>query len=255
MFPNKYLPLIIFIGLAIGIANYAIGFGVTLGSSLYLQTITSLIIGYGLLWIIANQKILFPKSAAPILYLWLGLSFVVTSLVASEIELINRAVLFRFQEYRPFSGSGIYIFNAILTCILGFSFTGLRAQKNPSLETEQDLPKDMNTKGFVPAKKGPDTLLINVSEIIHFEASDNFSFLTQDDGTKLLCDYSLLQLQERLTSQFVRVHRKYIINTHRIAKVSPYFKGRFIISFNSPGIADITSSASYTDVVKALIKL
>lgn len=75
------------------------------------------------------------------------------------------------------------------------------------------------------------------------------------DGKKHLCSYSLLHLEKKLAPDFLRVHRKYLINKHQIAQIKPYLKGRFVIEFKDKHKTTITSSASYTHVIKSLMKL
>ena len=252
-YPNQYLPIIILIGLAIGLANYTLGLGDNLGNLLLQQSITSLVIGYGLLWLVYNQDKLFPGKQGRSRYPYLGICFVVLSLLASELEQVNKWLLFNAQSYTPFSGEGLYLFNAIITLILGFSFNNFL--ENKSAKPQVDKSETPSSPSFVPVKKGSDTLLVSVNRVVLFEASDNFSYLIDEKGQKLICDYSLLQLEERLPSQFMRVHRKYIINSQRISKISPYLKGRYQIIFDTTEVSGIISSSSYKSAIKTLIKL
>ena len=107
----------------------------------------------------------------------------------------------------------------------------------------------------IPIRKGENILLYPTAEILFFEAYDNYAFLFDFEGKKHLCNYSLLHLEKKLAPDFLRVHRKYLVNKHQIAQFKPHLKGRFVIEFKNKHKTTITSSSSYTHVIKSLMKL
>ncbi|MFK8163582.1 MAG: LytTR family DNA-binding domain-containing protein [Lewinella sp.] len=58
-----------------------------------------------------------------------------------------------------------------------------------------------------------------------------------------------------LDGRFLRVHRKYPVNTDRIAGITPHLRGRYVLTFSDAKSSSIRSSAGYTDQVKALLQL
>lgn len=252
--PNRYIPHMIIIGLAIGTANFFLNPNGSIGKVLLIQTITSTIIGYSLLTIIFNQGRISSSTSGTGHWIKLGLAFAAVALVASELELLNRSVLYS-EPYQAFSGKGMYIFNAIITVILGFTFNQighLKAKQAP--KTTVDGPASTSLEK-IPVRQGKDTLLLDVNNISYFEASDNFSYLFDIDNQKYLCDSSLRQLELKLPKIFLRVHRSYMINTQQILRISTYGKGRYALYFHNHHIQPVITGKSYAPMVRELTKV
>jgi len=248
---NRYLWLILLIGLALGVANYALGVWDALGRSILLQVIISLAIGYPSIVLATNEAQLLPAN----LQEWQRTLLKVLVLfaigcLATEIHLLADYLLFSAKGYSLFSGGGIYVFNGILSTILGLMMYRWVGASTPEPVTQnENVILDR-----IPLKQGEGTVLYQVTDILYFEAYDNYSFLYNLKGERTLCNYSLAYLEDKLSGQFIRVHRKYLINPARVAKISPHLKGRFIIEFTGSGNS-INSSASYGEVIKGLLKL
>ena len=117
-----------------------------------------------------------------------------------------------------------------------------------NLEANQPIAK-------IPVKKGETILLIAVEEIAYFEAYDNYAFVFDVKGNKMLCDYSLLFLEKRLGHSFIRIHRKFIVNTLHIKQIKPQLNSRYLIEFDKPQLEPISSSKSYAASIRSLIKI
>ena len=262
---NKYIGWVLVVGVALGIANYSLGVWPTLGQSCVQQIIMSLVIGYSLLVVVSNAPNWFAKKKPATEYILLFCIFILIGFIGTEIENLVRSFLFQDGAYQFLGGGGTYLFNGILSAILGYGTYTLFQYKNKSTETS--LPKNNPTAQTirptklkeriqnVPIKKGEVVTLFPVNEIIYFEAYDNYSFLFDIHGAKHLCNYSLAYLEKRLDDNYIRVHRKYILHQHQIVQIQPHLKGRFIISFKDQKKSSIISSASYTEIIKELIKL
>ena len=249
---NRYLWLILLIGLALGVANYALGVWDALGRSILLQVIISLAIGYPSIVLTMGGRNFFPSIHLYWQRLLVvgGILFLIGCL-ATEIQALADFLLFGIEEYSPLSSGGIYLFNGILSLILGLAMFQGFTDTPEATSTEEDADVSFNK---IPLKQGEGTVLFPVKDILYFEAYDNYSFLYDLQGKKHLCNYSLAYLEERLTGKLLRVHRKYLVNPDRISKITPHLKGRFLIEF--PGLDQhINSSASYGGVVKGLLKL
>ncbi|MEM6319777.1 MAG: LytTR family DNA-binding domain-containing protein [Bacteroidota bacterium] len=260
---NESLGWVLGVGVALGIANYAAGAWPTFGQSLVQQISISLVIGYGLVWIASNNWLygtfgVIPKGQSLFKLIVL---FGLVGLIGSEVEGMVRTYAFNQGTYQPFNWTGYYLFNCILSIILGFaSMNWVKARRPPvlSMETiEKAEPSGTINEPLsaIPIKKGDSVLLYPLEDILYFEAYDNYAFLFDVAGNKHLCNYSLRVLGEKLSGDFLRVHRKYLINKRQLAKVQPHFKSRFVLTFKDKQQTTITSSTSYADVVKSLIKL
>ena len=65
-----------------------------------------------------------------------------------------------------------------------------------------------------------------------------------------LIDQSLLQLEDKLPTAFLRVHRAVIINTKHVKEVQKYFNSRYVISLSNKQKTSITSGRTYTPQIK-----
>lgn len=262
---NQYIPHIILAGIGIGTSNYILH-----GDFNWIQWViqsvsTSFIVGFSLLWIVANKLILkqYLKQNWK-LYLVLMIVFFLIGIIATEVESMIKNLIFRNTSYVPFSSDKALLSNSIISAVLGFSFflndrifskqlAAANKGQEESLHQNNEPEVEMITK--IPVKQGENIQLINVQDIAYFEAFDNYSNLYHLSGKKMLCDYSLIFLEKRLNKDFSRIHRKYIVNTTHIKQITPHLNGRFLIQFNNPNLAKVTSSKGYLQTIRKLVKL
>lgn len=249
-YPNKYLPAILAIGISIAVANYSLWSDQKLGELLFTHIITSLIIGYGLLFVAHNVSL--ASKSKSIKYLLLAGLFSLIGVVASEVEFINRVFFFKRGSFELLGGREYYLFNAIISTILGFGFY---FRFNPlDKETAAKTPAQKSVER-IPVRKGSDTLLKTLEEISYFQAADNFSILVDQHGSEFICDSSLKNLQLQLPDSFVRVHRSYLVHVPHIRKITPYDKSRFVLTMQTASSAELRSGASYKSEVRKLMML
>ena len=62
----RYIPAVIAIGIALGVASHAIGFESGLVESVILHTITAFLIGSGLIFVVTNAEKVSPESSESI---------------------------------------------------------------------------------------------------------------------------------------------------------------------------------------------
>ena len=265
---SRFIPHIIVVGLGIGTANYIMH-----GTFNWLQwTIqslsTSFIIGYTLVTIGANKPwFAFRFRRTWKMYLILSVLFFLAALLATETEQIIRSLVFQEQPYRLLSAGKMYLFNGIISWVLGISFfqyNSLTPKKrgsdgrieNSSIQNNNSTAASSSSEPIVniPVKKGEAISFIPVESIVYFEAFDNYSFVYNIEGDKKLCDYSLLFLEARLSEEFSRIHRKYIVNKNHIQQIKPHLNGRYMILFGHQ-ISPVTSSKSYSSTIQKLIKI
>ncbi len=248
---NRYLLHIVFVGIGIGTANYIMN-GKLNWIQWSIQSLsTSFLIGYTLI-IIGLNKSWFKHYFKTIgkLYLFIFVAFFLVGVLATEVEHVIRSLVFQNQQFQPLSSGKMYLFNGIISLILGYSFFqyGLPKNKPDKLLDSGDAITN------VPVKQGENILLVPIGDVVYFEAFDNYSFLYTLTGEKRLCDYSLRFLEKRLNKKFSRVHRKYIVNESHIKQIKPYLNGRYLILFDNV-LAPITSSKKYVTIIRKLIKI
>ncbi|AXT54828.1 response regulator transcription factor [Aquimarina sp. MMG015] len=265
---NRYLLHIVFVGLGIGTANYIMNGNLNWIQWSIQALATSFIVGYTLVVIILNKSWLkhYFKSKSK-LYIFILITFFLIGVLATEIEHIIRSLVFQSQQFLLFSSGKMYLYNGIISLVLGVSFFKNNLVKNKSsnfvenqvpLDTlkskETELLDSENCITSIPVKQGDNILLFPIEDVVYFEASDNYSFVYISTGEKRLCDYSLLFLENRLSKNFSRVHRKYIVNESHIRKIKPHLNGRYMIIFESK-LASIISSKGYSTTIRKLIKI
>lgn len=258
---NQYWPGIIGVGLALGIANYSLGIWSNLGQSIALQMIISIVIGYLSLLVCFNAQGRFTSVKPVVTYSILVLLFISIGTLGTLIQHVGSLLL--FPELQLQLTSGPFLFNAILGSILGIMFYHWVELRHPKEAAEttvsqdqlEEAPAEVDILTKIPIRQGETISLHPLEEVIYFEAYDNYSFLHDIRGARLLCSYPLSKLEGRLGDSFLRVHRKYLINQQHIQKITPHLKGRFVIDFSGTKTQAITSSASYSEVLKAMTRI
>ncbi len=257
----SYIPIVLAIGVALGIAGNALRSESNVVRSIILHTLTSFNIGFPLILISINARHIAAAQSQNYRIVILGLLFALIGMLASEIETIVRAFFFSEEAYQPFSAGGLYLFNAILSNILGFSIMNpLRADKDTAEEIDA-IPNSHGTEDEVerlnkiPVKKGAAFHLLPVEGLVLFEAANKYAYVYDVAGDKHLCDFSLALLEQKLPERFARIHRKYIINVEQISQIQPFDKKRYMIEFNASNVPAVKSSAGYQDAIRELIKI
>ncbi len=267
---NRFLPYIVLVGLGIGTANFIMNGGLNWIQWTIQSLSTSLLIGYTTVLMGSNKSWL-KVYIKPIwkLYVFIFFVFLLAGVLATEIEHVIRSLVFRSEPFLPFTAGKMYLFNGIISLILGFIFfqnNYLSKNRNSNLINNQvelqiqeqntmESLKSVDIATSIPVKQGENILLIPIQDIVYFEAFDNYSFVYDLKAQKRLCDYSLLFLEKRLDEKFSRVHRKYIVNAEHIKQIKPHLNGRYLIEFSQKELLTITSSKSYSKIIRKLIKM
>ncbi|MEM6319167.1 MAG: LytTR family DNA-binding domain-containing protein [Bacteroidota bacterium] len=102
-------------------------------------------------------------------------------------------------------------------------------------------------------KKGDRIILLRFEEITHLQAEDKYVTIHTLGGEKYLSDLSLNQLSDKLSDQFVRVHRATIINQRLILEAKRFFKNRFILTLRDGKGTNIRSSATYYRAIREVL--
>jgi DNA-binding LytR/AlgR family response regulator len=93
--------------------------------------------------------------------------------------------------------------------------------------SKPDLPKK------IVGRRGSDMYLLDPAEIIAFEAEGETVHIIAG-GQKYLCEFTLKALEDKLDpARFRRIHRKTIINTEHIRRVSPLSSKRWLLKMSN----------------------
>ena len=96
----------------------------------------------------------------------------------------------------------------ILFVVAAFSITGLLIEQ----EIERREPYDSSVS-FTSERR---TIKLDPAEILYFESNDTEVFVCTADGESFRTRTRISQWENILDKRFLRIHRSYIINTHRI---------------------------------------
>ncbi len=111
----------------------------------------------------------------------------------------------------------------------------------------QQLIEQLNPKKVLKTltvKIGDRILLIKTENIVFLEAEDKYVFIHTSDGEKLLTDFTITGLEEKLSGEFVKIHRSIIINSEKIKEIRKSFNGALVFVMNNKEQTRLSSSRS-----------
>ena len=107
----------------------------------------------------------------------------------------------------------------------------LQLQEQKHLEdiaTEENAEEQVDDDNVLSVHADRKTHLVKMSNIVYAESAGEYVRLHLADGTKLVTLFRLKNMESSLqSSQFMRVHRSYIIN---LSHITGYTKGRVFLS-------------------------
>ncbi|QKJ28335.1 response regulator [Mucilaginibacter mali] len=131
-------------------------------------------------------------------------------------------------------------------------FTG--GKSTPSVWSEfEDLLEKVKPRTEIKTlsvKKGNKFTLVQLADVLYFEAYDKYTFVHMQNGEKLFCDHMLAILSERLSADFIRVQKSYIVNKQKIVEIHKYSNNRFTLVLNNRDFTRIVTGPSYHELVR-----
>ncbi|MBN1193246.1 MAG: response regulator transcription factor [Coriobacteriia bacterium] len=107
----------------------------------------------------------------------------------------------------------------------------------------------------IPVEKGGKKLLLQVADIFHVMARDDYSYIFTD-GERFLSTLSLADLEQKLESQgFFRVHRRYLVNLAQIREVAPMYGGTMELTLKDSEQTHVPVSRRRAPALKRLLGL
>ena len=104
----------------------------------------------------------------------------------------------------------------------------LHEQKNSEQAPQEETIESSDEAGVLSVHADRKTHLVKMANIVYVESAGEYVRLHLVDGTKLVTLFRLKNMETSLqSSQFMRVHRSYIIN---LGHITGYTKGRVFLS-------------------------
>ena len=135
------------------------------------------------------------------------------------------------------------------------SLLGMNSNKQDILELIQSFinltPKKEITT--IPIKLGDRMLFIQIEDVLYFSAEEKYVSIVTKEGKKYLCDYSLKNLEEKLSDKFLRIQRALLINTSMIKEINKHFNSRFVIKMDDQNKTKLISGRNYCKQIRGLM--
>lgn len=138
------------------------------------------------------------------IFLWAGILAVEYFLIMLANYYILRPVMFTQYNLPALLTNPLFILFVVAT----FAITGLLIER----EIEQREPYD-HTIRFTSERR---TITLDPADILYIESNDTEVFVCTADGDSFRTRTRISQWENILDKRFLRIHRSYIINTHRI---------------------------------------
>lgn len=97
--------------------------------------------------------------------------------------------------------------------------------------------------------------LIDLKDIFYIKSEDKYTFVYKQDGSRWVCNKSMGELINVLSSSFLRVHRSYIVNVDHIEKIRKWIKGRYLITMLDEDSTVLRTSDAYKQAFKEKLQL
>ena len=85
----------------------------------------------------------------------------------------------------------------------------------------------------IVGRHGSDMHLLDPAEVVAFEADGETIYILTVGGGRYYAEHSLKAMETRLDGRFQRVHRKTIINTDHIRRISPLSSKRWLLKMSN----------------------
>ena len=114
-----------------------------------------------------------------------------------------------------------------------------------------------NAENVIQSEKHGDKLMIKGKEQIAFIDKEDIIFIERKESSTIIVtkdevyktSVSLGSLEEKLDSKnFMRSHKSYIINLHRITKIEPYGRWTYVVKFKGTSESALMTSKCYEEI-------
>jgi len=116
----------------------------------------------------------------------------------------------------------------------------------------QSPPKEITS---MPVKVGDRMLFVKIEDIIYFSAEEKYVTIHTKDSKTYLSDLTLKNLEDKLDSKFLRVHRSLLVNVNRIKEIDKHFGSRYILKMDDSGQTKLVTGRNYCEQVRKLMEI
>jgi len=107
--------------------------------------------------------------------------------------------------------------------------------------------------GRLPVQKGRRIVLLDVGDIVWFEADDELVYAHTKDS-KCLVNMTMAELEKRLDpSLFFRIHRSSIVNLKRIVELVPWFGGKYKVVVDDAARSELVLPRARVKVLREIL--
>jgi DNA-binding LytR/AlgR family response regulator len=80
----------------------------------------------------------------------------------------------------------------------------------------------------LPVQRGERTVFVDEADVVAASTARGYCYLTLSDD-RVLVNYTLGDLEERLSSRIARVHRSHLVNLDRVAELRSDYNGGLVV--------------------------
>jgi len=126
-----------------------------------------------------------------------------------------------------------------------------------SLHLDANIEKLLSRLAANPIKRlqvkvGDRIVLVDLKEVVFFEAKEKYTFLHTTDQ-EYIVEQTLAELESRLdATEFVRIHRSTIVNVKHIQEMVKWFGGKLKVKLKDKKNTQLVVSRSYVDRIHKL---
>lgn len=103
----------------------------------------------------------------------------------------------------------------------------------------------------ISVKIGDSIKLVKLDTTIYFQADDKLTTVVSEDGDFVIDD-TLAELEEKLPSDFRRIHRSFIVNINYVKEIRKWFDRKYKVILTQPGLDDLIVSRRYAYSIQDL---
>lgn len=93
----------------------------------------------------------------------------------------------------------------------------------------------------LPIQRGERTVFVDESDVVAASAARGYCYLTLS-SERVLVNYSLADLEERLSNRIIRVHRSHLVNLDRVAELRSDYRGGLVLVMDDTADSEVPVS-------------
>jgi two-component system LytT family response regulator len=113
------------------------------------------------------------------------------------------------------------------------------------------LKRTSPKRSRISVRVGDSIRLLKLDTIIYFQSDDKLTTVITEEG-EFVIDDSIMELEEKLPSDFRRIHRSYIVNINYIKEIRKWFDRKYKIILTRDGLDDLVVSRRFAHKIQDL---